>query len=234
MKLFNSSDNLNEILEGRLVLINKPIGWTSFQVVNKVRHKLTKAINIKKLKVGHSGTLDPLATGLLIIAIGKATKQISELQNMSKVYIGTFCFGSTTPSYDLETSPDKHFSFEHLNAKIIIEKTIGFTGKINQKPPIFSAIKKKGKRLYEYARNEEFIDLETRKVEIKRFEIKSIHLPNVDFEVKCSKGTYIRSLAHDFAMALDSGAHLSFLKRISIGDYKIKNALEIDDFEKLI
>jgi len=234
MKLFNFSNNLNEVLEGRLILVNKPIGWTSFQVVNKVRYKLTQAFNIKKLKVGHSGTLDPLASGLLLIAIGKATKQISELQSMSKVYIGTFFFGSTTPSYDLETIPNKHFSFEHLNAKLIIEKTLDFTGVIDQKPPIFSAIKKRGKRLYEYARNEEFIEIETRKVEIKRFEIKSIDLPNVDFEVKCSKGTYIRSLAYDFANALGSGAHLSFLKRISIGDYKIKNVLEIDDFEKLI
>ena len=234
MELFKTINNIDELTEGRLILINKPIGWSSFQVVNKVRHKLTKFHNIKKLKVGHAGTLDPLAQGLLIIATGKGTKKIYQFQNMSKVYTGVFTFGSSTPSYDLETMPNEEFSYKHLNQRLIVEKTKDFIGLIDQKPPIFSALKKNGKRLYEYARAEQIIKIESRKVEIKRFEINSINLPYVDFEVECSKGTYIRSLANDFGSALKSGAHLSRLKRISIGNYKIENALEIDDFEKII
>lgn len=234
MELFKTINNINELTEGRLILINKPVGWSSFQVVNKVRHKLTKFHNIKKLKVGHAGTLDPLAQGLLMIATGKGTKKIYQFQNMSKVYTGVFTFGSSTPSYDLETMPNEEFSYKHLNQRLIVEKTKDFIGLIDQKPPIFSALKKNGKRLYEYARAEQTIKIESRKVEIKRFEINSINLPYVDFEVECAKGTYIRSLANDFGSALKSGAHLSGLKRISIGNYKIENALEIDDFEKII
>ena len=234
MELFKTINNINELTEGRLILINKPVGWSSFQVVNKVRHKLTKLHNIKKLKVGHAGTLDPLAQGLLMIATGKGTKKIYQFQNMSKVYTGVFTFGSSTPSYDLETMPNEEFSYKHLNQRLIVEKTKDFIGLIDQKPPIFSALKKNGKRLYEYARAGQTIKIESRKVEIKRFEINSINLPYVDFEVECAKGTYIRSLANDFGSALKSGAHLSGLKRISIGNYKIENALEIDDFEKII
>ena len=234
MELFKISNSLDEVIEGRLILINKPIGWTSFQVVNKLRHKLTKFHKIKKLKVGHAGTLDPLAKGLLIVAIGKATKEIYKFQKMNKVYTGIFTFGSTTPSYDLETIPNKKFKYDHLNETSIIQKKADFIGIIDQKPPIFSALKKKGRRLYEYARANEPVDIESRKVEIKKFTINSINLPSVSFEVECGKGTYIRSLANDFGIALKSGAHLSKLERISIGNYKIENALEINDFEKLI
>ena len=234
MELFKINNSLDEVIEGRIILINKPIGWTSFQVVNKIRYKLTKFYNLKKLKVGHAGTLDPLANGLLIIAVGKATKEIYKFQRMNKIYTGIFTFGSTTPSYDLETIPDKKFKYDHLDKTSIIQKTAEFVGIIDQKPPIFSALKKKGRRLYEYARAQESVDIESRKVEIKKFKIKSINLPSVSFEVECGKGTYIRSLANDFGIALKSGAHLSGLERISIGNYKIKNALEIDDFEKLI
>ena len=234
MELFKINNSLDEVIEGRIILINKPIGWTSFQVVNKIRYKLTKFYNLKKLKVGHAGTLDPLANGLLIIAVGKATKEIYKFQRMNKIYTGIFTFGSTTPSYDLETIPDKKFKYDHLDKTSIIQKTAEFVGIIDQKPPIFSALKKKGRRLYEYARAQESVDIESRKVEIKKFKIKSINLPSVSFEVECGKGTYIRSLANDFGISLNSGAHLSKLERVSIGNYKIENALEIDDFEKLI
>lgn len=233
MELFKISNSVDEVFEGRLILINKPIGWTSFQVVNKVRHKLTKFFKIKKLKVGHAGTLDPLANGLLIIATGKATKEIYKFQKMNKVYTGIFTFGSTTPSYDLETIPDKTFTYNHLSEKLIFEKSKDFIGVIDQKPPIFSALKKKGRRLYKYARAKQPIEIEFRKVEIKKFTINSIDLPSVSFEVECGKGTYIRSLANDFGVALKSGAHLSKLERISIGNYKIENASKITDFEKL-
>ena len=234
MELFNFNNSSDEIIEGKIILINKPKLWSSFQVVNKIRYILSKTYKIKKLKTGHAGTLDPLASGLLILAVGKATKLIHHLQEMSKVYNGEFCFGSTTPSYDLETIPNKKFSYKHLNKQMIIDKTNDFIGLIDQTPPIFSAIKMKGKRLYEYARNKEPIEISPRKIEIKRFKIKSVNLPKVIFEVECSKGTYIRSLAHDFGTSLESGAHLSQLKRISIGKYKIENAKEISDFEKLI
>ena len=234
MKLYKTSNSLDEVIEGKVILINKPVGWTSFQVVNKIRHKLTNFYKIKKLKVGHAGTLDPLASGLLIVAIGKATKEIYKFQEMNKVYTGIFTFGSTTPSYDLETIPNKKFTYDHLNEISIIQKTADFVGLIDQKPPIFSALKKKGRRLYKYARSKEFIDIEYRKVEIKKFTIHSINLPFINFEVECGKGTYIRSLANDFGIALDSGAHLSKLERISIGNYKIENASKINDFEQLI
>tara|TARA_B110000444_G_scaffold261478_1_gene314000 strand:- start:4746 stop:5450 length:705 start_codon:yes stop_codon:yes gene_type:complete len=233
MERFKKTNSLSDINEGRLILINKPIGWTSFQVVNKIRYILCRFFKIKKLKVGHAGTLDPLATGLLIIAIGKATKQIHKFQEMKKVYTGVFTLGSSTPSFDLETKPNKNFNYKHLNDNLIIDKTRDFIGEIDQKPPIYSALKKEGKRLYEYARKKEVIEIESRKVEIKEFTINSINLPDVNFKIKCGKGTYIRSLANDFGLALKSGAHLSKLERISIGNYKIENASKITDFEKL-
>lgn len=234
MELFRTNNKIDEVNEGRILLINKPIGWSSFQLVNKVRYKITRHLNLKKLKVGHAGTLDPLASGLLIIAIGKATKQIHKFQDMNKVYSGVFTLGSSTPSFDLETAPDKKFKYDHLTDKLIIEKTKDFIGVIDQKPPIFSALKNKGKRLYEYARANKSVEIESRKVKIKKFQINAIDLPSISFEVECGKGTYIRSLANDFGISLNSGAHLSKLQRISIGNYKIENALEIDDFEKLI
>ena len=234
MELYKFSDSSEQIIEGRVILINKPKGWSSFQIVNKIRHKIKKVKKIKKLKVGHAGTLDPLATGLLIICVGKATKQIYQFQNMTKVYTGIFKFGSTTPSYDLETKPNEKFSYLHLNKKNITKNTKQFIGCIEQKPPVFSAIKIKGKRLYEYARAKEQVEINTRKVEIKKFEITSIKLPLVGFRVECGKGTYIRSLANDFGKSLNSGAYLYMLNRVSIGAYGIENALKIDEFEKFI
>lgn len=219
---------------GQVLLIDKPLEWTSFQVVNKLRWHIRKRFNIKKIKVGHAGTLDPLATGLLIICTGKQTKSISEYQGQIKEYTGTFFIGATTPSYDLETNTDKTFSTEHITDALLYETTQQFIGKIQQKPPIFSAIKKDGKRLYELARKGETTQIKAREVEITEFEITKIELPNVEFRVVCSKGTYIRSLAHDFGLALNSGAHLSALRRTKIGDFSVENAQSVEEFIKCL
>lgn len=215
---------------GQVLLIDKPLNWTSFQVVNKLRWAIRKAFYIKKIKVGHAGTLDPLATGLLIICTGKFTKQINTYQAQEKTYIGTFTLGATTPSYDLETDIDKTFPKSHITEDLLKSTTREFIGIIDQKPPLFSAIKKEGKRLYDIARAGETIKIESRKIEIKSFELIKIDLPKVDFKVTCSKGTYIRSLAHDFGLTLKSGAHLSALRRTKIGDFDVANASSIEDF----
>jgi tRNA pseudouridine55 synthase len=199
---------VEDFKNGQVLLIDKPLEWTSFQVVNKLRWHIRKQYNIKKIKVGHAGTLDPLATGLLIICTGKQTKSIEKYQGQIKEYTGTFTLGATTPSYDLETEIDQTFSTKHLTDTLIQEATQNFIGKIAQKPPIFSAIKKDGKRLYELARAGKTTEIKAREVEITTFEITAIDLPKVDFRVVCSKGTYIRSLAHDFGAFLQSGAHL--------------------------
>ncbi|OUV62009.1 MAG: tRNA pseudouridine(55) synthase TruB [Gammaproteobacteria bacterium TMED119] len=216
---------LKSISEGKLLLIDKPIDWTSFQVVNKIRWAFKKKFNLKKLKVGHAGTLDPLATGLLLICTGKMTKKISEVQSLEKTYTGRITLGATTPSYDLETAINRKFPTEHLTDEDLIRSKNKFLGEIDQYPPIFSAIKKEGKRLYEYARSGEETKIESRKVSIYNFDFTNISLPHLDFEVKCSKGTYIRSLAHDFGKSVDSGAHLSALRRTAIGSFKVKNAI---------
>lgn len=217
---------------GQVLLIDKPLEWTSFQVVNKLRWHIRKQFNIKKIKVGHAGTLDPLASGLLIICTGKQTKNIHEYQGQEKEYTGTFTLGATTPSYDLETAVDQTFATEHITEKLLQETTHQFTGVIQQKPPIFSAIKKDGVRLYELARKGETTEIKAREVTISEFEITKIDLPTVDFRVVCSKGTYIRSLAYDFGVALSSGAHLSRLRRTKIGDYNVENAQSIEGFIK--
>ena len=186
----------------------------------------------KKFKIGHAGTLDPLATGLLIICTGKFTKRITEIQAQAKEYTGTIVLGATTPSYDLETEVDATFPTEHISEALILETTKQFIGEIDQKPPVFSAIKKDGKRLYELARAGEEVEIQSRKTTIHEFEITRIQLPEVDFRVTCSKGTYIRSLAFDFGLALQSGGHLSALRRTKIGDYSVENGVTPDDFEK--
>ena len=222
------------ITEGELLLIDKPLEWTSFQVVNKIRWALKRKFNIKKLKVGHAGTLDPLATGLLIICTGKMTKKISEFQDLDKTYIGTITLGATTPSFDLETPINKRFPLKHLNKEKIIEAKKNFIGTINQYPPIFSAIKKKGKRLYEFARIGKEIEIQSRKVVIYNLEFSKINLPDLNFKLKCSKGTYIRSLANDFGKSIDSGGYLSSLRRTAVGSFKIKNSIQLQEFiEKL-
>ncbi len=217
-----------EIEEGQLLLIDKPLNWTSFDVVNKLRYALRKAYGFKKLKVGHAGTLDPLATGLLLIAVGRKTKTINDLMGMDKVYTGTFKIGATTPSYDLETEVDQEWPTEGISEEDIQSATDQFKGLIDQVPPIFSAIKQGGKKAYEMAREGEKPELKSRKVMIHEFKVDAARFPEVDFEVKCSKGTYIRSLAHDFGAALNNGAHLTALRRVAIGPYSIEDALSLD------
>jgi len=228
MDFFKQHFTPEELLEGKLFLINKPLGWTSFQVVNKLRWHLKNLSGLKKIKVGHAGTLDPLATGLLLICTGKKTKSISTLQETEKEYTGTFLMGATTPSYDLETSIDQTFDTKLLTEEIILKTAIKFTGEILQYPPVFSALKKNGKRLYEYARAGEDPEITPRTVNVHEFKIIKINLPKVDFLVRCSKGTYIRSLAHDFGKSLSNGAHLSSLKRTRVGNYKIENAFSME------
>ncbi len=221
---------LEDYKNGQVLLIDKPLDWTSFQVVNKLRWHIRQKFDIKKIKVGHAGTLDPLATGLLIICTGKFTKKISEYQGQVKEYTGEFTLGATTPSYDLETAVDATFPIDHINKELILKTTKQFVGEIEQQPPIFSALKKDGKRLYELARKGETTEIPFRKITIEEFEITSIDLPKVCFRVVCSKGTYIRSLAFDFGKALSSGAHLSALRRTKIGDFKVENGMKIEEF----
>lgn len=221
-----------DFLEGQILLIDKPLTWTSFQAVNKLKYVLKRKYDLpKKFKIGHAGTLDPLATGLLIICTGKFTKRITEIQAQAKEYTGTFTLGATTPSYDMETEVDTTFPTEHISAELIQETTKQFIGEIDQKPPIFSAIKREGKRLYEHARAGEDVEISSRKTTIYVFEITRISLPEIDFRVVCSKGTYIRSLAFDFGKALHSGAYLSSLRRTKIGDYQVDNAKFPEAFE---
>lgn len=219
---------------GAVLCFDKPINWTSFQLVNKVRWLIRRRYNIKKIKVGHAGTLDPLATGLVIICTGKKTKTIPELMGQYKVYTGEITFGATRPSYDMETKIDANFPFDHITEQNIHSKTRAFTGEIMQQPPVFSALKKDGKRLYEYARKGETVDVPKREVHIHNFEITSVELPKVRFKVSCSKGTYIRSLAHDFGAALQSGAYLSGLCRIQIGNFKLEYAASLEEFEEAL
>ncbi|SRX52300.1 tRNA pseudouridine(55) synthase TruB [Aequorivita sp. CIP111184] len=217
--------------EGQVILIDKPLEWTSFQAVNKVRWLIKKSFGIKKIKVGHAGTLDPLASGLLIICSGKFTKKIDTFQAQVKEYTGTFTVGATTPSYDLETEIDQTFDISEITSEKIEEATKHFLGEIQQQPPVFSALKKDGKRLYEFARNGEEVEIPFRTVTISEFEITEIDLPKISFRVVCSKGTYIRSLANDFGRALNNGAHLSALRRTKIGSYSVENAVGIEAFE---
>lgn len=223
---------VEDFQEGKVLLIDKPLHWTSFQVVNKLRWEIRRAFKIKKIKVGHAGTLDPLATGLLVICTGKMTKNIDTFQAQIKEYTGTFILGSTTPSYDLETEIDHTFPTEHLTEALIRNATSQFIGEISQFPPVFSALKKDGKRLYEFARAGEAVDIPSRQIHISTFEITRINNLEVDFRVVCSKGTYIRSLANDFGKALNSGAHLSVLRRTKIGDFDVKNAVGVEEFIK--
>lgn len=223
-----------EFKEGQILLFDKPLNWTSFQVVNKVRWLIKQRCKIKKIKVGHAGTLDPLATGLLIICTGKFTKRIQELQGAEKEYTGTISLGSTTPSFDLETEIDQNYPTDHISEEKLQNARQQFVGEIEQTPPVFSALKKDGKRLYEYARKGDEVKIEKRKVQISEFEIDSSRFPEIDFRVVCSKGTYIRSLAHEFGQALNSGAHLSTLRRTRIGEFNVADAYSISSFQNLL
>tara|TARA_B110000483_G_scaffold99389_2_gene121883 strand:+ start:20 stop:715 length:696 start_codon:yes stop_codon:yes gene_type:complete len=215
---------------GQVLLIDKPLTWTSFQVVNKLRWEIRQRFDIKKIKVGHAGTLDPLATGLLIICTGKQTKQIDTYQGQVKEYTGTFTLGGTTPSYDLETEINNTFPTAHITEELLHETTKQFVGEIQQKPPIFSAIKKDGKRLYELARKGETTEIKERTVTVSSFEITKIKLPEVEFRIICSKGTYIRSIAFDYGKALNSGGYLSALRRTKIGNFSVDDAFSVEEF----
>ena len=225
-------DGRDEFLEGKVILINKPINWTSFQVVKKIRFLIKKKYKLKKIKVGHAGTLDPLATGLLILCTGKLTKKITDIQAENKKYRGTITLGGSTPSYDLETEVNTNYQTSHITENLILSASSSFIGEINQKPPIFSALKKNGERMYEKARRGEKVVIKSRKVKIHDFNITSINNLTVNFEITCSKGTYIRSIANDFGVKLNTGGYLSSLKRISIGDYNLSESNTIEDFEK--
>jgi len=223
-----------QFLNGEIILIDKPLGWTSFQVVNKIRWLIRSTFGIKKIKVGHAGTLDPLASGLLILCTGKMTKSIEQFMGQEKEYTGTFTLGATTPSYDLETEIDHTFPTDHITEELLQTTLDQFVGTIDQYPPVFSALKKDGKRLYEFAREGVEVEIPTRKVTIHSFELTQKAISKVDFKVICSKGTYIRSLANDYGKALNSGAHLSALRRTRIGKFNIEQAVSIEDFEKQI
>ena len=221
---------------GELLLINKPYTWSSFQAVNKLKHALKKHPSLLlddklvHLKIGHAGTLDPLATGLLIICTGKKTKEISSFQDLPKEYTGTFFIGATTPCYDNEKEVDEIFPTEHINEELVLETAKSFIGKQEQVPPMFSAVKVDGKRLYKLARIGEEIELKARPIEILEFEITRCELPLVDFRIACTKGTYIRSIARDFGLALNSGAYLDTLCRTKIGHFSIADAKTPEEF----
>ncbi|GGH24203.1 tRNA pseudouridine(55) synthase TruB [Sphingobacterium alkalisoli] len=216
--------------EGEVLLVDKPLTWTSFDVVGKLRNTMKPL----KLKVGHAGTLDPLATGLLIICTGKFTKKIDSFQAEGKEYIGTITLGATTPSYDLETEIDQTFDTEHLTEDEIQKVAQSFIGELDQFPPAHSAIKINGERVYEKARRGEDVELKSRKVSVQEFKIEKIELPLVFFKIKCSKGTYIRSIAHDFGKALHNGAHLSSLRRTMSGEFHVDNAWNLEDLIQTI
>lgn len=225
---------------GEVLLIDKPYTWSSFQAVNKIKHALKQHTSLivdgvkVKPKVGHAGTLDPLATGLLIVCTGKKTKTINDLMGMEKEYTGSFLLGATTPCYDLEKEVDKTFPTEHITLEAIKQAAIDLTGIQQQVPPIFSALLINGKRAYELARAGEEVEMKSREIEIKEFEITDVSMPTVSFRIVCSKGTYIRSIARDFGLALNSGAHLTKLCRTRIGDFKLEDAVTPKEFsEKL-
>lgn len=219
---------MNEISiqEGGFLLINKPLRWTSFDVVKKLR-------NISRIKkIGHAGTLDPLATGMLIVCYGKYTKKIEGIQSQQKAYTGTFVIGKTTPSFDLETEVDETYPTEHITPAFLEEKINLFRGDIKQVPPQHSAVKVNGKRAYQHARKGEIVELKIRDAHISKYDIDATNFPEISFEIHCSKGTYIRSLARDLGKALGSGAYMSSLVRTRIGDYAVENAVEMEDIKE--
>lgn len=228
MEFKTKEDQIN-FKEGALLLIDKPLDWTSFDVVNKVRYKIRHRYGVKKFKVGHAGTLDPKATGLLLLCTGKFTKKLADLQGLSKTYTGTIKLGATTPTMDTEMEEDAHFPTDHIDATLIEETRKKFIGEIDQFPPMFSAIKVDGIPLYKRARNGESIEVKSRKITIHDFQITRFEKDEVDFIVSSSKGTYIRSLAYDFGKALGSGAYLTALRRTKVETYDIKDAWQLDD-----
>ena len=219
---------------GEVLLFDKPYGWSSFDVVNKVRYQIRNYLGKRNIKVGHAGTLDPLASGLLMICTGKATKRIEELQAGEKEYTGTFVLGASTASFDLEKPIDKQFSTDHITPELILQAASTFIGDQMQVPPVFSAIKIEGRRAYKFARQQEEVEIKARPITITEFEVTSISLPEVNFRIVCSKGTYIRSIARDFGERLDSGAYMSALRRTRSGNHSIEDAHEVEAFVELL
>ncbi|XOD67518.1 MAG: tRNA pseudouridine(55) synthase TruB [Flavobacteriales bacterium Tduv] len=215
---------LSELQEGKILLVDKPLTWTSFDVVNKIRWNIRNSFDIKKIKVGHAGTLDPQATGLLIVCTGKATRKINLIQRQEKVYTGIIKLGAVTPSYDTETDESELFPTDHITGETVREVSQQFLGEINQSPPLFSALRKEGKRLYEWARKGIEVEVTPRRVRIEEFKINEIEMPYVNFSARCGKGTYLRSLAYDFGKALRSGGYLTSLRRERIGNFSVENA----------
>ncbi len=228
--------NFNELdfISGEILLIDKPLDWTSFDIVNKIRSKLGYKLKIKKLKVGHAGTLDPKATGLVIVCTGKKTKTIDLIQAEEKEYIATLKLGATTPSFDLETEEDSNCSTEHISLENINDSLAPFIGEIDQVPPVFSAIKINGKRAFSYARKGKEVEMESRKIKIDDIKILDFKLPYLVLKINCSKGTYIRAIARDLGEKLGCGAYLTGLRRTRIGDYNVEDAMTIDNFEENI
>ena len=222
------------IEEGVILPIYKPLMWTSFDVVKFVRNLLKKTYNLKKIKVGHAGTLDPLATGILVLCIGKKTKEINKIQEENKTYLATIKVGESTASYDRETEIDNTYPTSHINEELIMDSIKSFRGKSEQTPPVYSALKIDGKRLYELARKGEKIIPKKREIEIFKFNLLNFKNLEIDCEIECSKGTYIRSIASDMGKKLDSGAYLKYLERYSVGEYSIKNCLQIDEIKDLL
>lgn len=223
-----------DFINGEVLIFNKELNWTSFDLVSKVRNTLHKKTGVRKMKVGHAGTLDPLATGLMILCTGKATKQIETLQLQEKEYIANLRIGATTPSFDMETEEDSNKDFSHVTKELLLSVLQKFEGETEQVPPVFSAVKVKGKRAFEYARNGEELKLQPKKIVISELELISCDLPEVIIRIVCSKGTYIRSLARDIGIELNCGAYLTGLQRTRIGNYRIENAMTVNYFtEKL-
>lgn len=216
-------------IEGEVLYVKKPLHWTSFNLVSKLRWKLQRTLKVKKLKVGHAGTLDPLATGVMIICTGKATKLIESFQYQTKEYVATLELGATTPSFDLELPVDAVFEVQHINRELVDKVISGFVGEIWQTPPMYSAVKVDGKRAYDYARDGQDIELKSKLLVIDEIEVLDFSLPILKIRVVCSKGTYIRALARDIGLALGSGAHLTALERTRIGDVKLEDCKEIED-----
>ena len=227
-------DKTYSFQEGEVLLVDKPLNWTSFQVVNKIRYAIRHKLGVKKIKVGHAGTLDPLATGLLIICTGKKTKTIEELMRGDKTYTGIIRLGATTPSFDLETEIDQTFQTTHIDEELLQSVKSSFVGEIQQTPPIFSAKKIDGKRAYEAARKGQDIKMKSTLINVNSFEIEATHFPDIHFEINCSKGTYIRSIAHDFGKALNSGGHLATLRRTNSGEFSVNDAKSVDEWVNII
>lgn len=221
-------------LDGEILYFDKPLEWTSFDLVNKVRYMIKRKLGVKKFKIGHTGTLDPLATGVLVVCTGKATKRIEELQYQTKEYVATLRLGATTPSFDLEQEIDAEYPTEHITREMVEDTLKTFLGEIQQIPPVYSAVKVNGKRAYDYARKGNEVELKPKLLVIDEIELLDCQLPYITIRVVCSKGTYIRALARDIGIALKSGAHLTSLRRTRVGDITVENCISLEEFQNMV